>query len=186
MELASLLKVTFGLVLLVSQSLTQQALHRRQQNMGGVQKGMETGKGQVYQVCLLYFFIISYFYSFPPAHSPSPGESPNYTMPSCRTRKMNGAFLDFGGYSLCLVGILPRASVAANTLPCLLPPAKHGKHERVRIFHVLWVTCPLPYPPTLPLPSPTCQTRKTHCMGHVSHVWHTQNMKTVKFFMLCG
>ena len=28
MELASLLKVTFGLVLLVSQSLTQQALHR--------------------------------------------------------------------------------------------------------------------------------------------------------------
>ena len=28
----------------------------------------------------------------------------------------------------------------------------------------------------------SCQTRKTHCMGRVSRVWHAQNMKTANTF----
>jgi len=127
----------------------------------------------VYQVRPLFFFSFSIFYSFPPAPSHLPqlchAQSPN---------TKNAPFMAHFSISaaiLCVWWVSCPTPVAANPLTCLscpLPPAKHEEHAAwgvfsvfgIRIFRVLWLACPLPYPPTPPPISPS-----------LSHLLNTKN-----------
>jgi len=137
---------------------------RRRQNTGGAQKGMETGKGRVYQVRPLYFFIYFYFLLFP-----SSTLSPPPTMPcpvaEHKKRAICGAFFDFGGYS----------------------SSEHEKREHIRVFRVWWVSCPAPVaanPLTcLSCPLPAAK-HEEHAAWGMFFVFGTH--RTRKTRMCCG
>jgi len=103
-----------------------------------------------------------------------------------------------------------RVHMDAFLVSACSPPLEDQKHAHGGVFLVFGGFLPHPlqadtsrkpkarpwgrvsgfqHPHLPPLPSPTCQTRKTHRMGCVFRVWHAQNTKTANtfaFFVFCG
>ena len=111
-----------------------------------------------------YIFLFSSIsYSFPPAPSHLP-QLCHAQLPNMKNAPFAARFLILAAI-LCVWWVSCPAPVAANGLTCLtcpLPPAKHKEHAAWGMFSMFGMH----------------RTRKTHCMGHVSCVWHTQNMRT--------
>ena len=103
-----------------------------------------------------------------------------------------------------------RVHMDAFLVSACSPPLEDQKHAHGGVFLVFGGFLPHPlqadtsrkpkarpwgrvsgfqHPHLPPLPSPTCQTRKTHPMRCVFRVWHAQNTKTANtfaFFVFCG
>ena len=122
----------------------------------GAQKGLETEKGWVYQVRLLYFFTYFYFLWFPLPAQPSLSwgmpHSPNYAMPSCQTQKMRHLWHVLHFQRPFFGGHLAPSPSHQHPLP-VSPPPSHLPNMKNAPFvaHFLclaailwWVTCPPP------------------------------------------